>query len=194
VLNVKKLESKKIFKKEILILWISLLVILFVFYLIVPNYFNLDFLTTFVSANKLLAVFLFISIITLISLTLIPSTPFVLSGLLLFSPIETFIYSLIIIVLYSTITYYFAKYLGLDVFFKTRYPESIKKIKTRLKGKEWFVIIGWAFIPIFPTDLVIYMCSSLSIPFRKCLLWIILGEGTLNAIYIFSIGLIFLII
>lgn len=170
------------------------MLILFIFYLISPNVFRLDFLTTFVKDNKLLAVFLFISIITLISLTLIPSTPFVLSGLLLFSPLETLIYSLIIIILYSTITYYFARYLGLDKYFENKYPESIKKIRKALKGKEWLIIIVWGFIPVVPTDLVIYMCSSLKIPFRKCLIGVLLGEGSLNALYLFSVGLVFLLI
>ena len=191
---LEKIQPKKFLKKKLLIIWISLLLILFVFYFVAPNYFSLDFLSNFVKENKLMVVFLFISIITLISLTLIPSTPFVLSGLLLFSPLETFIYSIIIIILYSTITYYFARYLGLDRYFEKKYPESIKKIRKALKGKEWFIIIGWGFIPIFPTDLVIYMCSSLKIPFRKCLIGVLIGEGTLNALYIFSVGLVFLLI
>ncbi|HOW29661.1 MAG TPA: VTT domain-containing protein [archaeon] len=187
-------KQKKILKKEVLIAWIAIVIILFIIYLFAPNLLNLEFLNSFVKENKLLVVFLFISIITLISLTLIPSTPFVLSGLLLFSPLETFIYSIIIIILYSTITYYFARYLGLDRYFEKKYPESIKKIRKALKGKEWFIIIGWGFIPIFPTDLVIYMCSSLKIPFRKCLIGVLIGEGTLNALYIFSVGLVFLLI
>lgn len=191
---LEKIKPKKFLKKKALIIWICLLLILFIFYLILPNVFRLDFLTTFVKDNKLLAVFLFISIITLISLTLIPSTPFVLSGLLLFSPLETLIYSLIIIILYSTITYYFARYLGLDKYFENKYPESIKKIRKALKGKEWLIIIVWGFIPVVPTDLVIYMCSSLKIPFRKCLIGVLLGEGSLNAVYLFSVGLVFLLI
>ncbi len=191
---LEKIKPKMFLKRKLLIIWISLVLILFIFYLVAPNYFNLDFLANFVKENKLMVVFLFISIITLISLTLIPSTPFVLSGLLLFSPLETFIYSIIIIILYSTTTYYFARYLGLDRYFEKKYPESIKKIRKALKGKEWFIIIGWGFIPIFPTDLVIYMCSSLKIPFRKCLIGVLIGEGTLNALYIFSVGLVFLLI
>ena len=191
---LEKIKPKMFLKRKLLIIWISLVLILFIFYLVAPNYFNLDFLANFVKENKLMVVFLFISIITLISLTLIPSTPFVLSGLLLFSPLETFIYSIIIIILYSTITYYFARYLGLDRYFEKKYPESIRKIRKALKGKEWFIIIGWGFIPIFPTDLVIYMCSSLKIPFRKCVIGVLIGEGTLNALYIFSVGLVFLLI
>jgi len=191
---LEKIKPKSFLKRKALIAWISIVVILFILYIFAPNFLNLEFLKDFVGNNKPLVVFLFISIITLISLTLIPSTPFVLSGLLLFSPLETFIYSLIIILLYSTITYYFARYLGLDKYFEKKYPQSIRKIRKALKGKEWFIIIGWGFIPIFPTDLVIYMCSSLKIPFRKCLIGVLIGEGTLNALYIFSVGLVFLMI
>jgi len=194
VLTIKDLKKKRIFKKDLLIVWLFIIILLFVFYLFVPNFIDLKFLNVFVSNNKFLVVLLFILIITLISLTLIPTTPFVLSGLLFFSPLETFVYSLIIIVLYSTITYYFSRYMGLDKYFEIKFPKSIKRIKTALKGKEWLVIISWAFIPIFPTDLIIYMCSSLKISFRKCLIGVLIGEGTLNAIYLFSAGLLFFII
>ena len=39
-----------------------------------------------------------------------------------------------------------------------------------------------------PTDLVIYVASTLKIPLWKCLLGVLLGEGALNAFYIFSVG------
>ena len=68
-------------------------------------------------------------------------------------------------------------------------PAKIGKVRTALRRKELPIIVGWSFFPVVPTDLIIYVASTLSIPLWKCLLGVLLGEGTLNAFYIFSIGL-----
>jgi hypothetical protein len=114
MINLKKIRSEKLLKKNPLCIWLFILISLLILYFCFPDLINLDFLNIFVSKYKWVAIILFILIITLISLTLIPTTPFVLSGLLFFSPLETFVYSLIIIFIYTYITYYFAKYLGLE--------------------------------------------------------------------------------
>ncbi len=39
-----------------------------------------------------------------------------------------------------------------------------------------------------PTDLIIYVASTLKIPLWKCLLGVLFGEGALNAFYLFSVN------
>jgi uncharacterized membrane protein YdjX (TVP38/TMEM64 family) len=75
--------------------------------------------------------------------------------------------------------------------FESRYPEETRKVKGALKRKELPIIAGWSFFPVVPTDLIIYVASTLKIPLWKCLLGVLIGEGTLNAFYIFSAGLAF---
>ena len=46
-------------------------------------------------------------------------------------------------------------------------------------------MIGWSFFPLAPTDLICYVCGSLGVGVRKMLLGILIGEGTICALYIF---------
>lgn len=129
---------------------------------------------------------LYIILVTIIGITLIPTTPFAIAGLLIFSPIETFIYNLIAIIGAMTIIYYFSQYVGLDKLFENKYPKQIIKLKKILKNKMLFIIVLWSFMPFVATDLIIYVASSLDIPYWKCFFGVLIGEGLLNFIYIFA--------
>jgi uncharacterized membrane protein YdjX (TVP38/TMEM64 family) len=57
-----------------------------------------------------------------------------------------------------------------------------------LQRHELPVIIGWSFFPLAPTDLICYVCGGLRVNFPKFLLGVLIGEGTICAIYIFLGG------
>ena len=147
------------------------------------------FLKEYVDDHKVLVRSIYLIILTFIGLTFIPSTPFAAAGLLLFPPMEAYLINLIGIVSSSIIVYYFTRYLRIDAWLESKYPAQIKKIKKALRKKELPIIAGWSFIPVVPTDLIIYVSSTLNIPFWKCAVGVVIGEGTLNAFYIFSIDL-----
>jgi uncharacterized membrane protein YdjX (TVP38/TMEM64 family) len=87
----------------------------------------------------------------------------------------------------STIVYHFARYLGFAEVVHYRYPDQVEKVQKALARKELPIIAAWSFFPAVPTDLMIYVASTLSVPLWKCILGVLLGEGILNALYIFSI-------
>jgi len=120
----------------------------------------------------------------------IPSTPFAIAGVAIFSPAEAYVLNLLGILTSTTLVYYFARFLGIGTFFENRYPEKVKKLRKALSEKELPIIIGWSFFPAVPTDLITYVASGLRIPVYKCVLGVLIGEGFLNAIYIFSAGII----
>ena len=185
------MEKKKVRKKTLYIWIIVVLIILTLYYinreLFDKSFFN--FLKEYVEDHKILVVAIYLVILTFIGLTFIPSTPFAAAGVLLFPPLEAYTINLIGIITSSIIVYYFTKYLRLDIWLEEKYPVQIEKIKNALRRKELPIIAGWSFFPVVPTDLIIYVSSTLRVPFWKCALGILLGEGTLNAIYIFSIDI-----
>jgi uncharacterized membrane protein YdjX (TVP38/TMEM64 family) len=158
-----------------------------ILYFVKRDLFDISFLREYVGDHKVLVIILYLSILTLIGLTVIPSTPFAVAGVLLFPPLMAYIINLIGIITSSLVVYYFTKYLRLDAWLESRYPTQIDKVKKALRNKELPIIAGWSFFPVVPTDLIIYVSSTLKIPFWKCAVGIIIGEGTLNALYIFSI-------
>lgn len=173
------------FKKNTFFAWFILIFIISLLFFIKKDLFDIHFLNIFIKNYKFLAVFIYILMLTIIGITLIPTTPFAIAGLLFFSPIETLIYNLIAIIGAMTIIYYFSRYVGLDVLLEKKYPKQIIKLKKILKNKMLSIIILWSFIPIIPTDLIIYVASSLKISYKKCFFGVLIGEGLLNVFYIF---------
>lgn len=170
-----------------LFIWIAVVVATLIIYFVKRDLFDIRFLRENVSDHKVSVLVIYLIILTFIGLTVIPSTPFAVAGVLLFPPVTAYIINLIGIITSSLVVYYFTKYLRLDVWLDSKYPAKIEKIKKALRKKELPIIAGWSFFPIVPTDLIIYVSSTLNIPFWKCLAGVIIGEGTLNAFYIFSI-------
>jgi uncharacterized membrane protein YdjX (TVP38/TMEM64 family) len=70
----------------------------------------------------------------------------------------------------ATVVYYFSKYLEFDIYFETKYSKYTHKIRAKLVDKELPVIVGWSFFPMVPTNLIVYVGSTLRISVIKCLL------------------------
>ena len=176
-------------RQKTLFIWIAVLIATFVLYFVKRDLFDISFLREYVTDHKVPVLLIYLIILTFIGLTVIPSTPFAIAGVLLFPPMTAYIINLIGIMTSSLVVYYFTKYLRLDVWFNSKYPVKIEKVKKALRHKELPIIAGWSLFPFVPTDLIIYVSSTLHIPFWKCALGVMIGEGTLNAFYIFSIDL-----
>lgn len=184
------MKEKRKIRKKTFYLWLGIIALLLVLYFINKDWFNITFLKKFVDDHKFLVITVYLLILTLIGLTFIPSTPFAMAGLLLFPPMETFIINMIGIITSTAIVYYFTRYLGLDKWIEMKYPDQIEKTRKALSNKELPIIIGWSFFPVVPTDLIIYVGSSLRISYLKCVIGVLIGEGALNALYIFSVDFI----
>ena len=181
------MENKIKVRQKTLIIWIAVVVVTIILYYTKRDLFDISFLREYVGDHMVLVLCLYLIILTFIGLTIIPSTPFAVAGVLLFPPLTAYIVNLIGIITSSIVVYYFTKYLRLDVWLESKYPAQIEKIRKALRKKELPIIAGWSFFPVVPTDLIIYVSSTLNIPFWKCVIGVIIGEGTLNAFYIFSI-------
>jgi uncharacterized membrane protein YdjX (TVP38/TMEM64 family) len=181
------MENKIEVRRKTLFIWIAVVVGTLILYCLNRDLFDISFLKDYVNDHKTLVISVYLLTLTFIGLTIIPSTPFALAGVLLFPPLTAYFINLIGIITSSVVVYYFTQYLRLDVWLESKYPVQIEKIKKALRKKELPIIAGWSFFPVVPTDLIIYVSSTLNIPFWKCAVGILIGEGTLNAFYIFSI-------
>jgi uncharacterized membrane protein YdjX (TVP38/TMEM64 family) len=181
------MENRIKVRRKTLIIWITVLIVTLVLYYVNRDLFDISFLKEYVDDHRAIVLSLYLLILTFIGLTFIPSTPFAIAGVLLFPPLEAYLVNLIGIISSSAVVYYFTQYLRLDAWLESKHPVQIEKIKKALRKKELPIIAGWSFFPVVPTDLIIYVSSTLKVPFWKCAVGIIIGEGTLNAFYIFSL-------
>ena len=174
-------------KKITFYLWLILVTGVATTYIIFPGKLSFSFLEEEVVDHPIATLIIYYLIISLKGLVLIPSSPLLLAGILIFNPVEVFIVNMAGIMTSATIVYYFSKYLEFDVYFETKYSKYIQIIRAKLIDRAFPIIVLWSFLPPAPTDLIVYVASTLRINVFKCLLGVFIGETIINAFYIISV-------
>jgi len=134
----------------------------------------------------------YFGICTLRGIFLLPSTPFLLAGIVIFkdTPLLLFGVFMLSILVVAAFIYYTAGYLKIT---DLSARPGLERIQRRLNSKRGFwLILGWAFMPFTPTDLVCYAAGLLRIRFRYFILPLLLGEALICALYIINGRLLFL--
>lgn len=135
------------------------------------------------------ALFLYALFSILRGFTLLPSTPLVIAGTLLFpsQPWLVFAVSLFGIVVSSSMIYWLSDILGIAEYFETRKPHHVSKIRRRLEHPTGILfVVLWAFFPLVPTDAVCYVAGSMRMHFPKFIAAVFAGELILCSIYVFG--------
>jgi uncharacterized membrane protein YdjX (TVP38/TMEM64 family) len=104
--------------------------------------------------------------------TLIPSTPFVMAGLLLFPDNLAFVYmiSMAGILISATMIYFFAREMGFDTMILGKHTELTEKCRRWTKQYGFWAVLVWSFLIIVPTDLICYVAGTLRMRFWKYIL------------------------
>jgi uncharacterized membrane protein YdjX (TVP38/TMEM64 family) len=137
------------------------------------------------SASFWIASLSYLLIGALRAFTLVPATFPLLVAMPFFDPWVLLALTIPCIAISSSICYWFAEALHMDELFERKYPRQIGKLKALLQKYQLAIIIGWSFLLFLPTDVLCYVCGSLKINYKKFLVGVIIGEGTVYAIYIF---------
>lgn len=179
---------KRINKKIIGYLWLTILIIGIGGYILFPQTFNLSHLISIINNHYWSAIIIYILIICLRGLLFISPLSIALASSVLFSPLTVLLINSLGILVSSALIYKFSQFLGLDEYFEKKYKNQITKIKKGLHKKEVPIIIAWSFLPLVPTDLITYISATLKISIWKCLLGIFIGTALINAIFIYSLN------
>ncbi|MEX0618177.1 MAG: VTT domain-containing protein [Pseudohongiellaceae bacterium] len=166
--------------------WLTIIVISLSLFFFQPDWFEPQRLRRLFSDNLVLGLSVYFIVSTLRGFTLIPSTPIVLAGILVFPPIPLYLVNLVAVFTSSAIVYYMARMARFDHFFHQHYPDQIARLTGLLKNRELPVISVWGFAPMVPTDMIVYVCSVLRISLAKTLFGSAIGEGVICAVYIFG--------
>ncbi len=177
------------FRTKTFIAWLTVVGTVLTLYLVYRDRIDLEVLRTLALEHHHLVIPAYLLLLSLLGLTFIPSTPFAVAGVFLFHPGLAYLLNLVGIVTSSTIVYHFARFIGFHRLLEVRYPEKARKVREALSRKELPIIAAWSFFPAVPTDFMIYVASTLRIRLWKCILGVLVGEGLLNAFYIFSVDL-----
>ena len=172
-----------------LCIWVVTIISLLGIYLIRPEHFEPQQVASHLREYEAAALFTYLAISIFRGLTLLPSTPLILAGTLLFphQPWLVLAISLFGIVASSAMIYWLSDALGIAAYFERRKPRHLSKIRSRLEHPAGLFFVGlWAFFPLVPTDAVCYVAGSIRMNFPKFIIAILLGEFVLCSMYVFG--------
>ncbi len=169
-------------KKVILGIWIALVAAAIVLYFVFPRQFSAKGIKEFLAEFNSVSLLVYSLICLTRGLFLIPSTPFVLAGAMLFpdSLVTVFIISIVGILGSGTFIYFAAQFLD----FGEKKAKKISMINEKIQKHGFWIVLGWAFFPIVPTDLICYVAGKTRIHFWKYLTALFIGEALLIAFYL----------
>ncbi len=178
-------------KKIFLWSWLLFLISCVGYFIFHPDEFTPHHISEFISQfeGHLLLAYFMISFLR--GFTLIPSTPFVIAGVLLFpeNKIIVLVISLGGILFSATLLYYLSEFLGFDSYFEKIAPERVIQITTKINSPWGFLfVVLWAFFPLAPTDLVCYIAGTARMNFLRFILAVALGELIICLFYTYSLG------
>ncbi|MEX2600029.1 MAG: VTT domain-containing protein [Balneolaceae bacterium] len=176
-------------KKIVYTVWLLSIAAVFLTYLIYPGLFTAKSLVHVLETfqTELLVVYILVTFIR--GFFMIPSTPFVLGGAILFPDmlLLVLIISMAGVLFSATCIYYFSDILGFSGYLESKYPDAVAVWQERLQHPRAFAIVtGWAFFPLVPTDLICYAGGIIKMPVRFVLGGVFIGELTLNIFYVYA--------
>lgn len=175
-------------KKLVYIIWIGIVLSLLALFIISPSSFTPEAIVDFFSRYQAHLIVAYAVMSFVRGLFLIPSTPFILAGIILF-PTQlwtVFIISIIGVFIGATAVYYFADFLGFSEKLERKYPKKIEAWHKRLNSpKATLIVVAWSFFPLVPTDLICYVAGIIKMPYRYLILGVLIGEVVLIYLYVF---------
>lgn len=182
-------RTSSILRIVIVTLWTSVILVCLGTCLLYPQEFTGEKIAALVGEFNTSIWLVYIAMSAFRGLTLLPSTPLVIAGTLLFptQPFAVLAISIVGIFMSSSMIYFFSDFLGFTEFFERRKPELTFRIKEKLERPTGIIFVGlWAFFPLVPTDLVCYVAGTTRTNYFKFISAILIGELILCAFYVFS--------
>jgi uncharacterized membrane protein YdjX (TVP38/TMEM64 family) len=177
-----------VFKKVLIVVWALFIASCLVFFLTHKESFTPEGLAAFLAKFQggVLCAYLVVSLLR--GFTLIPSTPFVLAGTILYpgDPFWILTISMIGIIFSSSMIFYFSEHMGFAEYLERKHPTRISRLHDELQKPAGLMFVFlWSFFPLVPTDAVCYVAGILKMNFLRFILALALGELILCCIYIF---------
>ena len=179
----------KLIRLILLFIWAAVITTAVGFFLSRPHEFTAANIAAFIHnfENEIFLVYLAIS--ALRGFTLLPSTPLVLAGTLLYpnQPWLVLAISISGIFISSSLIYFCSEALGFSDYFERKKPAAVARIRRRLEHPYGLAFVAiWAFFPLVPTDAVCYVAGSTKVHFYRFMFAVLAGEIVLCSVYIFG--------
>ena len=168
--------------------WLLIVASCLVLLMLYPDVISRQSVSRFLEGMGALAMAVYVFLSLTRALLMIPCTPFVLAGGVTFPdlPWLVMLISYAGIVAGAYLVYSFPAFGSYDEYLEQKYPDKIKLMEEKLHGKHAFwIVAGWSFFPLVPTDLICYVAGVVKMSFRKMVTAVVIGEIPLVTIYVF---------
>ncbi len=169
-------------------LWLALVAVLGAMLLFFPDWLSRESIAVFLDSLGGLALLVYVLLSLSRAVLMIPCTPFVLAGGIAFPEMLALVWliSLAGVVAGAYLVYSFPSFGSYDEFLENRYPDKIASLSKQLHGPwSFWIIAGWSFFPLVPTDLICYVSGVVKLHFRKLITALLVGEIPLVSAYVF---------
>ncbi len=169
-------------------IWLLLVAAVLSILLIFPDWLTRESIAAYLEGLGGLALLVYVVLSLSRALLMMPCTPFVLAGGIVFpdQPFVVLVISLAGVVAGAFLVYSFPSFGSYDEYLESKYPDKIDAIRRRIHGPySFWIIAGWSFFPLVPTDLICYVSGMVKLRFRKLITALMAGEIPLVTAYVF---------
>ncbi len=145
---------------------------------------TVDNFADWINAHFLLASLIYTVLLSFRGLFLVPSTPLLLAGIVVFPSGWVWSLNMIGILTSSAIVYLMVRFVGFDFMVREKYRQQAERLHDVMERRGLPIIILWSCFPLVPTDAIIYAAATLRMTLYKCLLGVAIGEGILITLYV----------
>ena len=168
-------------------IWLSIVVVWAGMLLLYPEALSRDSISDFLNGLGTLALIVYIGLSLTRALLMIPCTPFVLAGGITFPEVPVLVMAISYagIVAGAYLVYSFPSFGSYDEFLEEKYPDKVQFLKEKMHGPYAFwIVAGWSFFPLVPTDVICYVGGLVKMSFRKMASAVVIGEIPLVTLYV----------
>ncbi len=173
-------------KKLIGWIWLSLIVLMFVFLAFNPKYLSVSYLSEMIRQYEGNIWMVYSAMLLFRCLVMFPSSPLLFLGYVIFPKYIFLVTGMVVIsiMISATFFYFFAGSMGWHHYFKKKYPEQMNRIEMKLQQpKSIYIVMFWSFLPVFPTDVLCYVAGIVKMPFKIFISGVFLGQLPIMYLY-----------
>ncbi len=177
----------KRYQKITFIVWLLLIATTIGLFFFRPDLLDPDKMSSYLRNNNSEVMAYYIAICVLRCVTLIPATPFILLGIVLFpdNPDFVMVVCLSTVMLAALIHYKLSRYLGFDAYLERKFKKQMNSLERGMQKRGILYIFLWTIAPFMPSDLAYYMAGVSRMHFGKFFFTVFVGASFILAIYIY---------
>ncbi len=177
----------KLYQKIGIAVWGTLILGTIMLFVIRPDLLNGANLKEYISDNSSELKIYYATICTLRCLTLIPATPFIVAGVLLFPDDLNFVFLVVMttILLAATIHFKLSRVLGFDDYLNRKFASRMDQLTSGMQKRGFLYILLWTMAPFLPSDLAYYLAGISGMKYWTFISAVLLGGVALSGVYIY---------